>query len=161
VAGLELGTKCACTYSHSRCLPSVQVVPLSNLLLCIEKNYSTNMARTRPKLPTAARRDMNTSGIVEEGRSSPDCLDENSSASNVSSSSRDRSPSPEEVFVEDLNLTRSNDPRCASDHDDGGRSGPHKRANSILPLLKDSPLHVPIVGYMSREHRKKECEHQR
>ncbi len=53
---------------------------------------------------------MNTSGIVEEGRSSPDCLDENSLASNVSSSSRDRSPSPEEVFVEDLNLTRSNDP---------------------------------------------------
>jgi hypothetical protein len=50
------------------------------------------------------------SGIVEEERSSPDCLDENSSASNVSSSSRDRSPSPEEVFVEDLHLTRSNDP---------------------------------------------------
>ncbi len=110
MAGLELGTKCACTYSHSRCLPSVQVVPLSYFLLCIEKNYSTNMARTRPKLPTAARRDMNTSGIVEEGRSSPDCLDENLSASNVSSSSRDRSPSPEEVFVEDLNLTRSNNP---------------------------------------------------
>jgi hypothetical protein len=68
------------------------------------------MARTEPKLPTAARRDIYTSGIVEEGRSSPDCLDENSSASTVSSSSRDRSPSPEEVFVEDLNLTRSNDP---------------------------------------------------
>jgi hypothetical protein len=47
------------------------------------------MARTRPKLPTAARRDINTSGIVEEGRSSPDCLDENSSTSNVSSSSRE------------------------------------------------------------------------
>jgi hypothetical protein len=30
--------------------------------------------------------------------------------SNVSSSSRDRSPSLEEVFVEDLNLTRSNNP---------------------------------------------------
>jgi hypothetical protein len=53
---------------------------------------------------------MNTSGIVEGGRSSTDCLDENSSVSNVSSSSRDRSPSPEEVFVEDLNLTRSNNP---------------------------------------------------
>jgi hypothetical protein len=25
VAGLELGTKCACTYSHSRCLPLVLV----------------------------------------------------------------------------------------------------------------------------------------
>jgi hypothetical protein len=110
VAGLELGTKCACAYSHSRCLPLVLVVPLSYLLLCIEKNYSTNMARTRPKLPTAARRDINTSGIVEEGRSSPHCLDENSSASNVSSSSRDRSPSPEEMFGEDLNLTRSNNP---------------------------------------------------
>jgi hypothetical protein len=109
VAGLELGTKCACTYSHSRCLPLVQVVHFTYLLLCIEKNYSTNMARTRPKLPTAARRDINTSGIVEEGCSSPDCLDENSSASNVSSSSRDRSPSPEE-FVEDLNLTRFNNP---------------------------------------------------
>jgi hypothetical protein len=68
------------------------------------------MARTRPKLPTAARRDINTSGIVEEGLSSPDYPDENSLASNVSSSSRDRSPSPEAVFVEDLNLTRSNDP---------------------------------------------------
>jgi hypothetical protein len=68
------------------------------------------MARTKPELPTAVRRDMNTSGIVEEGRSSPECLDESSSASNVPSSSRDRSPSPEEVFVEDLNLTRSNDP---------------------------------------------------
>jgi hypothetical protein len=67
------------------------------------------MARTRPKLPTAVRRDINTSGIVAEGRSSPDCPDENSLASNVSSSSRDRSPSPEEVFVEDLILTRSND----------------------------------------------------
>jgi hypothetical protein len=53
---------------------------------------------------------MNTSGIVEEGRSSPDCPDENPLASNVSSSSRDRPPSPEEVFVEDLNLTRSNNP---------------------------------------------------
>jgi hypothetical protein len=53
---------------------------------------------------------MNTSGIVEKGRSSPECLDENSLASNVSSSTRDRSPSPEEVFVEDLNLTKSNDP---------------------------------------------------
>jgi hypothetical protein len=52
---------------------------------------------------------MNTLGIVEEGRSSPDCLD-NSSASNVSSSSSDRSPSPEEVFVEDFNLTRLNNP---------------------------------------------------
>jgi hypothetical protein len=112
VAGLKLGKKCACTYSHSRCLPSVQVVPLSYFLLCIEKNYSRNMARTRQKLPTAPSHDINTSGIVEEGRSSPDCLDENSSAYNVSSSSsRDRSPSPEEVFfVEDLNLTRSNDP---------------------------------------------------
>jgi hypothetical protein len=68
------------------------------------------MARTKPKLPTAARHDTNKSGIVEEGRSSPDCLDANSSSSNVSSSSRDRSPSPEEVFVEDFNLTRSNDP---------------------------------------------------
>jgi hypothetical protein len=68
------------------------------------------MARTRQKLTTAARRDINTSGIVEEGRSSPDCPDENLLSSNVSSSSRDRSPSPEEVFVEDLNLTRSNDP---------------------------------------------------
>jgi hypothetical protein len=68
------------------------------------------MARRKPKLPTAARRDINTSGIVEEGRSSPDRLDENSSPSNVSSSSRDRSPSSEEVFVEDLNVTRSNDP---------------------------------------------------
>jgi hypothetical protein len=90
-----------------RCLPLVQVVSLSYFKLCIEKNYPTNMARTKPKLPTAARRDINKSGIVEEGRSSPDCLDENSSASNVSSSSRDRSPSPEEVLVEDLNLTRS------------------------------------------------------
>jgi hypothetical protein len=98
VAGLELGTKCAFTYSHSRCLPSVQVVPLSYLLLCMEKNYSTNMARTRPKLPTAARRNTNMSGIVEEGRSSPECLDENLLASNVSSSTRDRSPSPEEVL---------------------------------------------------------------
>jgi hypothetical protein len=61
------------------------------------------------ELPTAAGRDINMSGIVEEGLSSPDCLDENSSSSNVSSSSRDMSPSPEEVFVEDLNLTRSND----------------------------------------------------
>jgi hypothetical protein len=68
------------------------------------------MARTRQKLPTAARRDINTSGIVEEGRSSPDCPDENLLASNVSSSSRDMSPSAEEVFVEDLNLTRSNGP---------------------------------------------------
>jgi hypothetical protein len=68
------------------------------------------MVRTRQKLPTAARHDINTSGIVEEGRSSPDCLDKNALASNVSSSSRDRSPSPEEVFVEDLNLTRSNNP---------------------------------------------------
>jgi hypothetical protein len=80
MAGLELGTKHACTYSHSRCLPSVQVVTLSYFLLCIEKNYSTNMARTRQKLPTAPRRNMNTSGIVEEGCSAPDCLDENSSA---------------------------------------------------------------------------------
>jgi hypothetical protein len=67
------------------------------------------MARTRQKLPMAARRDMNMSGIVEKGHSSPDCPDDNSLASNVSSS-RDRSPSPEEVFVEDLNLTSSNDP---------------------------------------------------
>jgi hypothetical protein len=67
------------------------------------------MAKTRQKLPTAAMRNINTSGIVEEGQSSPDCLDENSLASNVSSSSRDRSTSPEEVFVEDLNLTRSSD----------------------------------------------------
>jgi hypothetical protein len=77
VDGLELGTKCVCAYSHSRCLPPVLVVPFSYLLLCIEKNYATKKARTRPKLPTAARRDINTSGIVEEGRSSPDCLDEN------------------------------------------------------------------------------------
>jgi hypothetical protein len=83
---------------------------VSYFLLCIKKNYSTNKASTKPKLPTAVSRDINTSGIVEEGRSSPDCLDENSSSSNVSSSSRDRSPSPEEVFVEDLNLTRSNNP---------------------------------------------------
>jgi hypothetical protein len=110
VAGLELGTKCACTYSHLCCLPSVQAVPFRYLLLCIEKNYSRNMARTRQKLTMTARRDINTSGIVEEGCSSPECLDENSLASNVSSSSRDRSPSQEEVFVEDLNLTRSNDP---------------------------------------------------
>jgi hypothetical protein len=34
------------------------------------------MARTRQKLPTATRRDINTSGIVEEGRSSPDCPEE-------------------------------------------------------------------------------------
>jgi hypothetical protein len=110
VAGLKLGTKCACTHSHSCCLPSVQVVPFGYLLLCIKKNYSTNMVRTRQKLPTAARHDINTSGIVEEGRSSPDCLDKNALASNVSSSSRDRSPSPEEGFLEDLNLTRSNNP---------------------------------------------------
>jgi hypothetical protein len=106
VAGLELRTKRASTHSHSRCLPSVQVVPFSYLLLCIEKNYSTNMARTRSKLPTADRRNINTSGIVEEGCSSPDCLDENSLASNVSSSSRDRSPSPEEVFCGRLELDK-------------------------------------------------------
>jgi hypothetical protein len=112
------------------------------------------MARTRPKLPTAARRNINTSGIAEEGRSSPDCLDEKSSASNVSSSSsRDRSPSPEEVFVEDLNLTRSNDLvklDATSYHNDGGQSGPYKRAGSILSHLKDSPLHAPRTHMRDR-----------
>jgi hypothetical protein len=64
----------------------------------------------------AERRNINMSGIVEEGRASPDCPDENALASNVSSSSRDRPPSPEEVFVEDLDLTNNTIKWFKSDH---------------------------------------------
>ena len=46
------------------------------------------MARTKPILPTAARRDINTSSIVEEEASLPDGVLEISSASNVLSSFR-------------------------------------------------------------------------
>jgi hypothetical protein len=84
------------------------------------------MARTKPKLPTAARRNINdTSGIVEEGRSSPDCLDENALSSNVSSSSRDRSFSPGEVFTyhgDDKVMSR----KGTENKYDAPFSGPHK-----------------------------------
>ncbi len=68
------------------------------------------MARTKPKLPMAARRDINTSGIVEEEGSSSDAVGEISSFSPVLSSSEDRSLSPEAVHQDDLNWTRSNNP---------------------------------------------------
>ena len=68
------------------------------------------MARSQSKLPTASRRDSNTSTNVEEQVSSPVGIFKISSATNVLPSSSDRSSSPEEVDAESLNWTRSNDP---------------------------------------------------
>jgi hypothetical protein len=68
------------------------------------------MARTKPKLPTAARRDINMSANVEQEGSSPDGILRISSATNVLFTSRDSSPSPEVVHLEDMNWKRSNDP---------------------------------------------------
>ena len=68
------------------------------------------MARSQSKLPTASRRDSNTSTNVEEQVSSPVGIFKISSATNVLPSSSDRSSSPEEVDAESLNWTTSNDP---------------------------------------------------
>jgi hypothetical protein len=67
------------------------------------------MERSKPKLPSAARRDINTSdNVVEEEQSLSNGIIEMSSATNALCSSRVRSPSPKVVNYKDMNWKRSN-----------------------------------------------------
>jgi hypothetical protein len=100
-----------CKYKLPFALPPIgSGCPFELFFTFYQEEVLYKHGKDEAETPYGREPNINTSGIVEEEQSSPDCLDENSSSSNVSSSSRDRSPSPEEVFVEELNLTRSNDP---------------------------------------------------
>jgi hypothetical protein len=111
VAGLELGTKCASTYSQSRYLPLVQVAPSvvfvfvsrRNTLLAWQetsqetsRNYQWQLGVLLTRQPMLKRNDPQLTVL--------------SSATNVLSTSRDRSPSPKVVPFEDMDWKRSNNP---------------------------------------------------
>ena len=68
------------------------------------------MERKKPKLPTAARRDMNTPGTSDNELPLPDGILKISVATNFLASFRDRSPSPEVVHFNDIEWRRSNNP---------------------------------------------------